>query len=325
MKKILLTIFYFIMENFFVLNLFYFMNRDKEIVLTYHNIIPDLLFDHSVHLGVSHCQSVFESHVNLIKKRLKRRKILITFDDGYRNQYEIASKILDKHNMRGIFFITFKLIDENLPLTVDKVMRWISYVPAGQYQVIDMQFCLTDENRFEIASVFYEKLLLNYTLWDSVEKELNDSFEFNSLKVNLELEKLRFEPMKYNELKKLILSGHVVAAHGWDHKPLSTLPIDEQEKDFFLCKSYADKYCNSRLYSYPYGGKEEVSTDTVQLCEKYGFSSAYMNNGNRLNIADEDENYQLPRISLPNTKNKYILEAKLSGFELFLKKLLRKL
>jgi len=324
MKKKLLNVFYYILYNLYIFDFFYWINRNNTQTLTYHNVIPDDWFDDSVHLGVSHSESVFECHIQLINNRFRQKNILITFDDGYKNQCEIVPKILEKYGLRGVFFITFKLIIDGLSLSVDKVTQWVSYVPAGDYHVAGMKLIISSENRHEIASLVYEKLLLNYKLWDSIENELNSIYAFNALKINPELRRLRFQPMTSQDLLKLISSGHIVAAHSWDHRPLSILPIKEQEQDFLLSKTYSDKYCNSKLYSYPYGGKEEVSPDTIQLCKKYGFEAAYVNDI-FTHWPKEDSCFQLARMSLPNHCNIYILDAKLSGFEFFIKSFIRKI
>ena len=324
MKQKLLCTFYYFISCIGLFYLFYWINRNKKIILTYHHIIPDALFDNSVHLGVSHCESVFENHIQLINRRFSKNKILITFDDGYKNQFEIAAKILENHGLRGIFFITFQLIVNKSTLIIDKIMQWVSYVPVGHYQLANMQFSVTAENRHQIASMFYETLLSNYLLWDTIEDQLNSNFSFDDLKMNLELKRLRFEPISESHLSILINNGHTVAAHSWDHRPLSTLPIKIQKQDFDLCKNYAEKYCNSDLYSYPYGGIQEVSPAAICLCKEYGFAGAYTNNASLI-WPEEDANFQMPRISLPNHSNRYVLDAKLSGFEFFCKMIIKKL
>lgn len=308
-----------------VLRLFYWINRHKQIVLTYHNIIPDFLFDDSAHLGVSHCASIFENHIQLIKRKFKKNTCLITFDDGYKNQYEIASKILERYGLNGIFFITFKLIDAGHALTIDKMLQWISYVPLGHYHVFDVELEITEDNREHIASKLYKKLLLNDTLWDKIENELNNVYSFECLMINTELKKLRFSAMSEFDLSLLIKNGHVVAAHGWDHKPLSSLPLEMQQNDFRLSKEFSNKWCNTDLYSYPYGTQLEVSPVTIQLCEQFGFSAAYMNTQCALSFPEENAHYQLPRLNLPNSMNRYLLNAKLSGFELVIKKWFKRL
>ena len=144
------------------------------------------------------------------------------------------------------------------------------------------------------------------------------------LLINSDFERLRFSAMSEYDLASLQKNGHTIAAHGWDHKPLSTLPIEMQRHEFMLCKEYSKRLCNSDLYSYPFGTKQEVSFSTVRLCKEYAFSAAYMNNSLVQTFVKEDAQYQLSRLNLPNVKNRYILDAKLSGFEFLIKKILKR-
>ncbi|HLB43371.1 MAG TPA: polysaccharide deacetylase family protein [Gammaproteobacteria bacterium] len=328
-KKIILIIFYYIMTCLGVIKLFYWLNRKKRLILTYHNIIPDDLFDHTYHLGVSHSESIFKNQIKLISRRfsynLKEKKMfrcVITFDDGYKNQMEIAARILNSYDLKGLFFISFQSLISGRALIIDRVMMWISYVPVGEYNIIGNLTKINDENRSLIASTLYDHLIKNYKLWDEIEENLNNSFEFNRLTIDPHLARLRFKPLTADDLKKLVYEGHLIGAHSWSHRPLSRLPIEIQKEDFLKCRLLVKKHCNSLLYSYPFGGIQEVSPITTKLCEECGFSAAYMNIPEAPLWLDVNADYILPRLSLPNESNKYLINGKLSGFEFFCKKII---
>src|SRR5262245_50086968 len=67
-------------------------------IVTYHNVLPDEIFDDALHLGVSHRMSEFKAQVDLIRSRLKVTTdfmgspgtCVITFDDGYKNNIAAA-------------------------------------------------------------------------------------------------------------------------------------------------------------------------------------------------------------------------------------------
>lgn len=332
MKKQILIVFYFLMTCVGIIRLFYWVNRKKKIVLTYHNVIPDKLFDYSYHLGVSHNESVFEKQVQLIRRRFlsydqgkQVGRCLITFDDGYKNQLEIAVRILNRHGLQGIFFISFQSVTAGRTLIIDKVMMWISYVPVGNYVLLGSSIAINDANRHLVATKIYNQLIENFELWNTIEEELNRVFSFNMLPINSNHAKLRFEPLTLDDLETLVKEGHLVASHGFCHYPLATLPPKMQQEDFSMCALLAKKHCNSMVYSYPFGTIQEVSPFTTRLCAEYGFSAAYMNIPESPEWAEVDNKYVLPRLTLPNEKNRYLLDAKLSGFELFCKKLLNTL
>lgn len=326
MKQKWIMIFYAGMQKLGLFKLFYFLNRNKTIYLTYHHVLPDALFDHQVHLGVSHSESVFEMQMQHIKKRFfkkNKQRIQITFDDGYQNQYEIASPILKKYQLNGIYFISSALFEKQKTLPVDLMTQWVSYVPAGSYTLFNKNYAITDKNRYFVSGELYNQLLSNSTLWNRLESELNQAFSFDALTVSAEMKRLRFDAMTEAQLSKLKLDGHQIGAHGDDHRPLASLSINQQRADFAVSKQFSEKYCNTLHYSYPYGGKDEVSSETIRLCEEIGFDMAFINATKKIS-PQSSERFQIPRIALPNTTNVILLDAKLSGFESFCKTLGRR-
>ncbi len=120
--------------------------------------------------------------------------------------------------------------------------------------------------------------------------------------------------MTLNDITILQSVGHQIGCHSFKHDVLSLLHSVELENDFKQCELYRHHY-NTTLYSYPFGGKSETSASVFAMCKKYQYSGAFVNEE-----MNESSPYTINRISLNNEKNKYFIEAKLCGFEAFLKK-----
>lgn len=307
-----------------IFRLFYWINQHKKIVLTYHNVIPDTLFDNSLHLGVSHSQSVFEKQVKWLKKRfgVSTSRYLVTFDDGYQNQIVVAADILNKHGIKGVFFISFHAMLTHQTLMIDKLLWWLSYVPAGDYTLFHQQWSVDDRHRQAVFTAIYALLIEEPRWWHEMEQQIEQAYPFQQLPGNASLQYLRLQPVQPEDLLDLSRHGHQIGAHSMDHRPLATLSRDDQQHDFALSMQYARQYCNTMLYSYPFGGLAEVSAQTARLCEEAGFTAAYMNMADKPDWQDVNENFVLQRISLPNESNRYLIDAKLSGFEAWCKKTL---
>ncbi|MCL2881561.1 MAG: polysaccharide deacetylase family protein [Coriobacteriia bacterium] len=100
----------------------YFINRrfGSTVVLLYHRIIDDGQSDPE-HLGVS--SELFESHLAMIAENfatpsllevcgalrtgvpLPRSSVCITFDDGYRDNFEKALPLLEQYHIPATFFV----------------------------------------------------------------------------------------------------------------------------------------------------------------------------------------------------------------------------
>ncbi len=130
----------------------YFLNRKRKRVITFHNVLPDDLFDKSIANGVSCSFSDFKTIVSEISRFYRfsldlddYKTATLTFDDGYKNQVETAAPYLTKRGIPAYLFVSGQLLQPAIsgagkkervrPLIVDLLLHWISYVPGGEYQV----------------------------------------------------------------------------------------------------------------------------------------------------------------------------------------------
>lgn len=129
----------------------YFLNRKRKRVITFHNVLPDDLFDKSIANGVSCSFSGFKAIVSEISRFYRfslnlddYKTVTLTFDDGYLNQVETAAPYLTERGIPAYLFVSGQLLpqtggvskqESGRPLVVDLLLHWISYVPSGEYQV----------------------------------------------------------------------------------------------------------------------------------------------------------------------------------------------
>ncbi len=329
MKYTLLKLLYFLLYFIGIFKLFYFLNRHKQIVITYHNIIPDAIYDNDlVHLGVSCSENIFIKQINIIAARFDMSTevgipgtCIISFDDGYKNNIEIAAKILSKNNIDGLFFIPACYYESLDALWVDQLLMWVSYCPVGCYLILDQEFLIAQNcaTRNALWEFLYQTLLSNYCLLKPLINELNNHYSFDQLRalINNEMFALRFTPMSSDEIELLKKGGHKIGCHSYKHDILSLLTDEQLEHDFLICKSYSKKY-NSNYYSYPFGGIDEISQKVIEKCKENHYSAAFLNYENK-----NKDIYSLGRVSLGNKSNKYCIEAQLCGFENMLKKIMK--
>ena len=101
---------------------YYFLKKRKNLIcLMYHNV-----FNEST-TGIIG-KNEFEAHIKYIKDKktfkmeelkslnyhLPKNSILVTFDDGYKNNYTNAFPILKKYNVKATIFLNTKYIEKQI-------------------------------------------------------------------------------------------------------------------------------------------------------------------------------------------------------------------
>jgi peptidoglycan/xylan/chitin deacetylase (PgdA/CDA1 family) len=125
MKQLLKSILFISLEIFLINKLFRYLNRGKVKVLLYHNIVRSeqkTLFSNAI------TEKIFAKQIKKLQKNYniislsqhgqwhniskEKVNVLLTFDDGFINNYEIVLPILQKNNIKACFFIISKCIED---------------------------------------------------------------------------------------------------------------------------------------------------------------------------------------------------------------------
>lgn len=297
----------------------YYLNRRKKRIIAYHNIIEDNLFDGKLHLDYSTRESSFRKQIEIIKKRFdidldveNEKSLQITFDDGYLNQFQLASKILDEHNLKGYIFLAGDLVNSKEALAIDKIMYWFSYVPLGKYQLkkFNIKISITEEWKRRDEFFKVDGLVNKEQSLEDLVEDLDSSYNFSKIGFTEGYDGRFFGPSNevMEDLKK---RGHKIGAHSKSHSKLSNLNVEDLKADIEYCQSLQGIIYNTDVFCYPYGSKKEVPKEAIKLVESSGFKSAlaYSNEP----MVEGYERYFIPRMILPDTDDEDVINFILSG------------
>ncbi|MGL4570224.1 MAG: polysaccharide deacetylase family protein [Clostridium sp.] len=300
----------------------YFLNRNKKRVIAYHNIMPDNIFDDSIHLEHSTRESSFIKHIKVIKKKFNidldienKKTVTVTFDDGYLNQYEIASKIMDKFNSNGYFFLVESLINNKKIIPIDIIQFWISYVHEGVYNIKEINFLMeiNNKNRREVWESLSKKILEDNIDLDEIIIHLDNLYPIKKLiNSNIRSHKLRLEPIGKDEIQQMKKNGHIIGAHSSNHKRLSTLKKNELDEDIKKCNDMIGVLYNTKTFCYPYGSIQDISDEVITALKKYNFKRAFSYSNSPI-VNYEYNDFFIPRMYLPDTEDKDLIEFVISG------------
>lgn len=124
-KKLLLIIISIILLFILGITYMHYLKEDTVPILTYHNIVDKIEDNPATTVNIS--TKKFESQIKWLSKhgyksltmdelynwktknkKIPRKSVLITFDDGWKSYYEKAIPILEKYNMKSSVFVIFK-------------------------------------------------------------------------------------------------------------------------------------------------------------------------------------------------------------------------
>ena len=212
---------------------------------------------------------VFKYPAEFFKQGLKGISILITFDDGYKDNHDIALPILKKQNGKAIFFVVGKFINSKDVLLHDKVRYLV------QSKLIDEKY----------ASL---PILIN----NGVDSYSSDKVDWinQQFKIN---DPSKRRMMNLKEINKIVDGGFKIGNHTASHTGLPFLNYEEQSKEINNCnKQLKFKNLNNFL-AFPNG---LYDNDTIKICAdlkiKYAFTT---NNGFNKYTS---EHYLLNRIGI---------------------------
>ena len=214
--------------------------------------------------------------------------ILITFDDGLKEQYVLAKPILDSMNIQPIYFINSINFIEKQVSQVHKIhllrSQFSTKTLIKMIESLSLEISMNFSNsEIKNAKKFYRyddeesaclKYLLNFKLsLDQTAEIINSLFDenFSTRKV---VSDLYMTTEQLNELSSLNMLG----SHSHSHFSLGLLNPTIIMKELEMTKKYIDSFGhnNSVSISYPYGNidscKEPVPTIAKEIGHEIGFT-----------------------------------------------------
>ena len=220
---------------------------------------------------------------------------MLTFDDGYASQYNLAYRYLNKLNIKAFYFpITSQIQNSNLHL-VNKVQLICNYSKNKQ-KILDEIKKNIYGNNFKIFQESHKKINKRPSSYDDAASSLIKELLQKSLsrKIRNKIVKILFEKyvfdtkghkkfyMGLKQLLKLKRDGNEIGIHSHNHYWLSSLSKQKQQEEIKKSYNYLlkKKLINKTQWSfcYPFG---DYNKDTVKILEKMNCKAAFLT-GNQL-------------------------------------------
>ena len=209
-------------------------------------------------------------------KRSLRRCVAITFDDGFRDNYEIAYPILRKYNVPATIFLTTGYIENGTVPWFIKLRYIFMQTAKTHFQLSPKGTTIscpmrTKEEKFAASNRAMaclrncsdeERLPLLERLCE--ELEVNDFQGIDNLMLT------------WDQIREMAENGISFGAHTVNHPILSRISIEMAEREIQESKKTIEEKLGNPItsFAYPFGKKAQYSSDLFPVLEKLGFKCA---------------------------------------------------
>lgn len=287
------------------------------VILLYHRVTklefdPQLLavspenFDDQVGLLKKkyHLISVDEfTHLILAGKKLPKKSVVISFDDGYADNLYEALPILESHNAQSIFYISTAKIDTLRELWWDDLERIFfstHTLPENlSFSLGEGEYCFDTSTRKHREKTYYDLHPLVKNCPTLRRDALLDRIvEWSGVSPN---GRATHRMLSSREVELLGNSNSaVIGAHTHNHPKLSVCSPGEQRGEILRSKNVLESILSRKIvhFSYPFGTRADYSMETVRICKELGFILACANTYNQVHRWQSP--FELPRILVRN-------------------------
>ncbi len=236
---------------------------------------------------------------------------LLTFDDGYIDNFITVLPILKQYKLQGSFFIPGKTFTEDILLDVNKVHFILASAPEREvvqdllslldkYRDIYPEISSNDEllkkyavaNRFDTAETIFCKRILQTAIPEELRNKISSILfeKYVGLPENYFARELY---MNRDQIRFMRDEGMFIGLHGYDHYWLANLSEDKMKKDIDKALEVMDEFIDKDnwVMNYPYGN---YNHNVIEYIKTKGCKLGLTTEVGRANL-EKDDLYQLPR------------------------------
>jgi peptidoglycan/xylan/chitin deacetylase (PgdA/CDA1 family) len=266
-------------------------------VLMYHSVMPDPAVHSDSLGGIIHSESQFRAQMDLLSRDyhpisleqlmdnlnrgrdLPNRSVVVTFDDGYTDNCEVAMPILNQLRIPATFYVTVDCVEQRKlpwpsrlryafrkttqPLWTDsRGQSW----PLGEFDCRERAYLASCDDCCQLVGNAQEEFVRH------IEEQLQAAVpsDFHSL------------VMTYDQIRSLVRQGHIVGSHTMTHPNMAHIRENEAMMELAESKQRLEKALNAPVkhFSYPCPAMTpHWNEQTLAQSRSVGYESAVTTNG----------------------------------------------
>jgi peptidoglycan/xylan/chitin deacetylase (PgdA/CDA1 family) len=218
-----------------------------------------------------------EEAVAMITRQVPMRQgLLITFDDGYLDNYEVAFPLLRSHGMQATFFLPTSFIATQRVPWWDMIAYIIKHSPKDSFKITYPQpaeFHIgkskTSATVFQLLSFCFHNSTTDYApLIDQLENACD------CLRPNGSSERCF---LNWDEARKMQAAGMSFGSHTHNHEILSGLSLQRQVFELTESRAILERELGRTIdtLAYPVGQPYTFNNDTLTAVQRAGYRAAF--------------------------------------------------
>ena len=311
-----------------VIGLSQYLSRRHIVVLTYHRVIPRSTwsgenrppntlftdeFDAQMAYVARHFNALAEEELKAVlqgSRPVRDYSLVVTFDDGYENNFTHALPILQRHGLRAVFFVTTNLIGNDLAAfwfdRLDQVLGTAPFVDI-QRTLLDVDPSLDVESKHRLRAQFKR---LSHERQSELLAVLEKQFDVpNCAVVNPDL----YRAMNWDQVRELSRHGMTIGSHTENHQILSAVDPEQAYREVLRSRERieAETGCECWCFGYPNGQWKDFRESDQLALRQAGYQCAFTQVPGTL--SSSSPRFTLPRIPIPDVGDLMIFRSHVSG------------
>lgn len=208
---------------------------------------------------------------------LPQRAVMVTFDDGYDDNHDVALPILRRHGIPALFFVSTGHLDSGLPYAYDWLYHMLHATRARRCTIPELQLDAGIDadpaQRHGFASgVLHRLKSLDADAQDAIIERLEQAWDMPRTQGHP-----LCRPMSWAQVRALRDAGMDIGGHGVHHRMLAKLPQAQMEWEV----AHSHRRITEELgtaplaMSYPVGGHDASDARVQRAAEQAGYRLAF--------------------------------------------------
>ena len=232
-----------------------------------------------------------------IQEKARRCRLLITFDDGYLDNYEIAYPILRSHGAQGVFFLVTSMVGSCQVPWWDQIAYLVKTARRRRFSlrypaelVVDLEENGLTESLRAILRLYKQPENSDPARFI---REIAEGAKGEDLPGTLR----RF--LNWDEAREMRKGGMAIGSHTHSHHVLSQLEPDRQYEELSKSRAILKEQLGveADVLAYPVGGRSSFTDQTQMIAREAGYRAAFSYYGGT-NLPGNTSPYDVNRIAM---------------------------